>query len=59
MPREGHRSRLSDHLNQRDSEFLPLENAEVHYLADPDRVERHEFLLVSRRHLRMVTPATE
>lgn len=56
LPSEGHHSRLSDYLNQRDRDFIPLEDAEVRPLDDPDRVERHPFLLVSRAHLRIITP---
>ncbi len=56
LPSEGHHSRLSDWLNQRDREFIPLEDAEVTSLDDADDVEHHPFLLAGRSHLRIVTP---
>ena len=29
LPREGHRSRLSDHVNRRDQEFFTVQSARV------------------------------
>ncbi len=56
LPREGYRSRLSDYLNHHQREFIPLENAEVVSLTDPEQVRHMDFLLVQRTHIRMVVP---
>src|SRR3954465_5589365 len=59
LPREGYRSRLSDYVNQRDREFFAINEATLTALAAPDQVRRSEFLMVARRHVRMVTLAAE
>lgn len=56
LPREGYRSRLSDYLNQHERDFIPLENAEIAPLDEPDQVRRIAFVLVQRAHIRMVVP---
>lgn len=57
LPREGYRSRLSDYLNQRDREFIPIEDAEIYPLASSGEVQHCEFILIHRGHVRFVTPA--
>jgi hypothetical protein len=59
LPREGYRSRLSDYVNQRDREFFAINEATLTALDAPDLVRRVEFLMVARRHVRMVTLAAE
>jgi hypothetical protein len=59
LPREGYRSRLSDYVNQRDREFFAVSEATLTALDSPDQVRHAEFLMVARRHVRMVTLASE
>jgi uncharacterized protein DUF6812 len=59
LPREGYRSRLSDYVNQRDREFFAINEATMTALDAPDHVRHAAFLMVARRHVRMVTLAAE
>jgi hypothetical protein len=59
LPREGYRSRLSDYVNQRDREFFAINEATLTALDAPDQVRHTSFLMVARRHVRMVTLAAE
>jgi hypothetical protein len=59
LPREGYRSRLSDYVNQRDREFFAINEATLTALDAPDQVRTASFLMVARRHVRMVTLAAE
>ncbi len=59
LPTEGYRSRLSDFVNQRDREFFAIQDATVTPLdgsTDPNGVA---FMLVARRHIRVVVPAED
>jgi hypothetical protein len=59
LPSEGYRSRLSDFVNQRDREFFAIQDATVTPLdgsTDPNDVP---FMLVARRHIRVVVPADD
>ena len=56
LPAEGYRSRLSDYMNQREAEFLPMTDCTV-TAADGSEERQLEFLLVARRHVRMIAPA--
>lgn len=56
LPREGHRSRLSDFLNRGDLAFIPLVNVELEPLDDPSAPVRHPFLAVSREHIALAYP---
>jgi len=56
LPGEGFRSRLSDFVNQRDREFLAIQDALVTALEPPHQEERVPFLMVGRRHVRLMTP---
>lgn len=59
LPREGYRSRLSDYVNQRDREFFAINEATLTALDAPDVVRSASFVMVARRHIRMVTLASE
>lgn len=56
LPAEGYRSRLSDYMNQREAEFLPMTNCTVTALDDSEAERELEFLLVARRHVRLIAP---
>jgi hypothetical protein len=56
LPPEGYQSRFSDSLNRGELEFLPLTDCEVTTLADGS-VEHREFLILSKRHIRVAHPA--
>jgi hypothetical protein len=56
LPREGYRSRLSDYVNQRDREFFSIRDAKLTALDAPEIVEQLEFVMVARRHIRLIAP---
>jgi hypothetical protein len=57
LPKEGHRSRLSDFLNRGDLDFIPLVNVELTSLgANGIAPERREFLAVARAHVELAPP---
>jgi hypothetical protein len=56
LPREGYRSRLSDYVNQRDREFFSIQDATLTALDAPDVVQRRSFVMVARRHIRLIAP---
>ena len=56
LPAEGYRSRLSDYVNQRDREFFAIQDATVTPLDGTGPGESTGFLLVARRHIRIVVP---
>jgi hypothetical protein len=58
LPREGHRSRLSDFLNSGDLGFIPLVNAEIHSLNGSGSEERR-FIAVARTHVLLAYPHGE
>lgn len=58
LPQEGYRSRLSDYLNRKDQEFLILINAELNALDGSGRDWSTPVLMLARRHIRLVVPAT-
>ena len=57
LPVEGYRSRLSDFVNQRDREFFAIQEATVTPLDGSAEANPVPFLLVARRHIRLVVPA--
>ena len=57
LPREGHRSRLSDHLNRRDQEFFTVQAAKVSPLDGSGEGWQAPVLMVGRAHIRLVVPA--
>jgi hypothetical protein len=55
LPAEGYRSRLSDYMNQREGEFLPMTDCTITTL-ETAQERTVEFLLVARRHVRLIAP---
>ncbi|MGP8153670.1 MAG: hypothetical protein ACLQBQ_05940 [Smithella sp.] len=58
LPQEGYRSRLSDYLNRQDQEFFILVNAELNSLDGSGRDWNAPILILARRHIRLVVPAS-
>jgi hypothetical protein len=58
LPAEGYRSRLSDYVNQRDREFFSIQDATLTSLDRPEVVQEMAFLMVARRHIRLIAPGT-
>ena len=59
LPREGYRSRVSDHVNRRDQEFFTIIDAELVALDGSGREWKAPVLLLARRHIRLIVPASE
>jgi hypothetical protein len=59
LPREGFRSRLSDFVNQRDRDFFSLSDARISPLDDAGQAQEVPFVMVARRHIRVLIPAGE
>jgi len=59
LAREGYRSRVSDHVNRRDQEFFTLIDAELTALDGSGRDWKAPVLMLSRRHIRLIVPASE
>ncbi len=58
LPVEGYRSRLTDHLNGGEREFIALTDVEVVPLDSPGGTpERHAFVALGRRHVVFATSA--
>jgi hypothetical protein len=57
LPTDGYRSRLTDYLNAADREFLALTDVEVTGLEGTAGVEKHEFIVLSLRHVVLAMPA--
>jgi hypothetical protein len=55
LPAEGYRSRLSDYMNQREAEFLPMTDCTITTL-DNQQERAIPFILVARRHVRLIAP---
>ena len=55
LPAEGYRSRLSDYMNQRETEYLPMTECTITTLDTSDE-RTVPFLLVARRHVRLIAP---
>jgi hypothetical protein len=55
LPAEGYRSRLSDYMNQREAEFLPMTECTVSTL-ETGQERTLPFMLVARRHVRLIAP---
>ena len=56
LPREGYRSRLSDHLNRRDQAFFTIQSARVRPLDGSSEGWTAPVLMVGRAHIRLVVP---
>jgi hypothetical protein len=55
LPAEGYRSRLSDYMNQREAEFLPMTDCVITTL-ETEQERELPFVLVARRHVRLIAP---
>ena len=58
LPSEGFRSRVSDYVNQNDRDFFSIEDATVTPIDGTGEPQDIGFMLVSRRHVRLVLPLT-
>ena len=56
LPSEGYRSRLSDYVNQREREFLTISDATIEPLDGSAEPHGEPFLLIGRRHVRLIAP---
>lgn len=59
LPKEGYRSRVSDHVNRRDQEFFTLTDCEMVALDGSGRDWKAPVLMLARRHIRLIVPAAE
>ena len=59
LPREGYRSRVSDHVNRRDHEFFTILDAELVALDGSGRDWTAPVLMLARSHIRLIVPASE
>jgi hypothetical protein len=59
LPREGYRSRLSDHLNRRDQEFFTFLEARLTRLDGSGQDWTAPVLMLARRHIRLIVPVSE
>jgi hypothetical protein len=59
LPREGYRSRVSDHVNRRDQEFFTIIDADLTALDGSGRDWKAPVLMLARRHIRLVVPASD
>jgi hypothetical protein len=58
LPAEGYGSRLTDHLNAGEREFLALTDVEIASLEAPSRARtRHGYVALGRRHIVFATSA--
>ena len=57
MPREGYRSRLSDHINRRDLEFFAIQDAKLTAIDGSGSEWQTPVILLARRHIRLIVPA--
>ena len=58
LPREGSRSRLSDHVNRRDVEFFTVQDATLTPL-DGGIDWQAPVLMVASRHIRLIQPGED
>jgi hypothetical protein len=59
LPKEGYRSRVSDHVNRRDHEFFTLLDCELTPLDGTDRNWSTPVLMLARRHIRLIVPVSD
>ena len=59
LPAEGYRSRVSDHVNRRDQEFFTILDARLAALDGSGRDWETAVLMLARRHIRLIVPASE
>ena len=56
LPKEGYRSRLSDHINRRDQEFFTIQDAKLSALDGSGRDWSAPVIMLAREHIRLVVP---
>jgi hypothetical protein len=59
LPREGYRSRLSDHINRREQEFFTIQDASLVALDGSGRDWVAPVLMLARRHIRLIVPLSD
>ena len=59
LPKEGYRSRVSDHVNRRDQEFFTLLDCSLTALDGTERDWETPVLMLARRHIRLIVPVSE
>ena len=59
LPKEGYRSRLSDHINRRDQEFFTVQDAKLRRLDGSEGEWSAPVVMLARRHIRLVVPEPE
>ena len=59
LPREGYRSRLSDHVNRRDQEFFTIQGARLTALDGSGSEWEAPVLMLASRHIRLMVPLSE
>ena len=59
LPKEGYRSRVSDHVNRRDQEFFTLLDCSLTPLDGSEGGWETPVLMLARRHIRMIVPVPE
>jgi hypothetical protein len=59
LPQEGYRSRVSDHVNRRDQEFFTILDADLVAIDGSGRDWNAPVLMLARRHIRLIVPASE
>lgn len=58
LPAEGYQARFSDAINRADVAFMPLVDVEITPL-DGGTTVRRDFLVLSKRHVRLAYPVSE
>jgi hypothetical protein len=56
LPREGYRSRVSDHVNRRDQEFFTMLDCTLKPLDGPGEEWTTPVLMLARQHIRLIVP---
>jgi hypothetical protein len=56
LPKEGYRSRLSDHVNRRDQEFFTIQDAKLTALDGSGQDWSAPVIMLARHHIRLVVP---
>lgn len=59
LPRDGYRSRISDHLNAPERDFVSLTDVTVEVLDQEGLGTHHDFMAVSRQHIVFAIPMGE
>jgi uncharacterized protein DUF6812 len=59
LPKEGYRSRVSDHVNRRDQEFFTLLECSLSPLDGSEGTWDTPVLMLARRHIRLIVPMSD